>query len=380
MISTNRFKSGYLLLEDGTCFPGEVLIGSNPAFGEAVFNTSHSGYQEILTDPSYHRQIIIFTTPHIGNVGVNAGDSESDRIYGAGAVIRNVSPRPSNWRGEQDLMTWMESGGAPLLIGADTRSLTRHIRDRGAMRAGLFPGEVPRPAALDQVKTSPSIVNADLAAQVTSLSPYGVDASLLDSRWHPVDGEYPALRVAVLDFGVKRNILRELVRRQCAVIVLPANTSADDIIAQKFDGVLLSNGPGDPAAVTYGIETIRNLIGKLPLFGICLGHQLLALAAGLKTFKLPFGHRGANHPVRRERDQVVEITSQNHGFAVRADDPGKQWRVTHLNLNDFTVEGLEHADLPVFSVQYHPEASPGPHDSLNYFDRFIQEMQHAPAK
>jgi carbamoyl-phosphate synthase small subunit len=248
------------------------------------------------------------------------------------------------------------------------------------MRAGFFSSDASTSEALERVKVSPDMVGADLASEVTGGKSYALDSSILDSVWHPQKNSRSGLRVAVLDFGVKRNILRELARRGCEVTVVPAGTPAKDIIAGDYRGILLSNGPGDPAAVTYGVETIGNLIGKLPLFGICLGHQLLALAAGLQTFKLPFGHRGANHPVRREVDGTVEITSQNHGFAVKGDDLGKGWRITHTNLNDMTVEGLEHEELPVFSVQYHPEASPGPHDSLPYFDRFIQEMTDAQAR
>lgn len=372
-----RIVPGFLLLEDGTQFPAEALYGPTPAYGEAVFNTSHSGYQEILTDPSYRRQILVFTAAHIGNVGVNEEDVESDRVQAAGAVLRNLAPHPHNWRATGDLVSWLEAAGVPLLAGVDTRAITLHLRRRGALRAGIFAAETPLPAALESVLASPSMSGADLAAEVSCDVRYEFSPALQELSWQQVNQSGAGLRVAVLDFGVKRNILRELVCRGCEVVVLPAKTPAEDVLSGNFSGVLLSNGPGDPAAALYGIETTRALIGKLPLFGICLGHQLLALAAGLQTYKLPFGHRGANHPVRRERDQVVEITSQNHGFAVRSEGLGSNWRITHVNLNDGTVEGLEHAELPVFSIQYHPEASPGPHDSLNYFDRFIQEMQRA---
>lgn len=376
----SHFPSGYLLFEDGTRFDGEVLYGKASAFGEAVFNTSHSGYQEILTDPSYRRQIMVFTAAHIGNVGVNEEDVESNGVHVSGAVVRNLAPRPSNYRAQMDLLSWLDAAGIPLLTGADTRAITLHIRTEGAMRAGLFSADVSSSEALERVKASPVMVGADLASEVTCASSYAFDSSNLDSVWHPRKNSSNGLRAAVLDFGVKRNILRELARRGCEVTILPAGMPAKDIIAGDYQGIIISNGPGDPAAVAYGVETVRNLIGKLPLFGICLGHQLLALAAGLQTFKLPFGHRGANHPVRREADGTVEITSQNHGFAVKGNDLGKGWRITHINLNDLTVEGLEHKELPVFSVQYHPEASPGPHDSLPYFDRFIQEMTDAQAR
>ena len=368
---------GYLLLEDGTQFPGDALYGNAPSFGEAVFNTSHSGYQEILTDPSYRRQIMVFTAAHIGNVGVNPEDVESNRVQAAGAVVRNLSPKPRSWRAQGDLRSWMEKAGLPLLVGADTRAITLRLRSRGAMRAGIFSAATPPKEALEQVGASMEMTGADLASEVTCANPYHFDSGSLNPAWHPAGNSCGGLRVAVLDFGVKLNILRKLACHSCDVTVLPAKTSAEDILTGDYHGVLISNGPGDPAAITYGIETVRQLIGKMPLFGICLGHQLLSLAAGMETFKLPFGHRGANHPVRREADQIIEITSQNHGFAVRPEGLGKEWRITHINLNDHTVEGLEHIKLPVFSIQYHPEASPGPHDGLNYFDRFIREMRHA---
>ena len=368
---------GYLLLEDGSRFDGETFFGTVPVFGEAVFNTSHSGYQEILTDPSYCRQIMVFTAPHIGNVGVNQEDIESGKIQVAGAVVRALSPKPRNWRAQEGLSSWLEARGAPLLTGADTRSITLHIRTRGAMRAGLFPGNFPVDKALEQVKASPSMEGSDLASEVTCGEPYSVDLGELDPHWYPHLSNGAGCRVAVLDFGLKTNILRELLRRGCDVTVFPATTPSERILTSGFHGVLISNGPGDPAAVTNGIDTVRALIGKIPLFGICLGHQLLSLAAGLETFKLPFGHRGANHPVLRKQDNVIEITSQNHGFAVNAEKVTSEWRITHINLNDGTVEGLQHRDQPTFSIQYHPEASPGPHEGSGYFDTFIRDMRHA---
>jgi carbamoyl-phosphate synthase small subunit len=379
-MQNGKRPGGYLLLEDGAHFPGEALLGPTPAFGEAVFNTSHSGYQEILTDPSYRRQIMVFTAAHIGNVGVNDEDVESNRVQAAGAVVRNLAPHPRNWRSQDDLASWLNQAGIPLLAGADTRGITLHLRQTRAQRAGLFSAEMPLSQALDQVKASPNMLGADLTGEVTCAASYLFGPKDITSPWHPLDAEGAGLKVAVLDFGVKLNILRKLAARGCQVTVLPATTSAETVIKGNYHGLLLSNGPGDPAAVGYGFKTVRELIGKLPIFGICLGHQLLSLAAGLETFKLPFGHRGANHPVRRESDQTVEITSQNHGFAVRPSGVGKEWHITHLNLNDGTVEGLEHVKLPVFSVQYHPEASPGPHDSFIYFDRFLQEMRHAQAR
>jgi len=345
--------------------------------GEAVFNTSHSGYQEVLTDPSYARQIVTFTAPHQGNVGTNPEDLESDGVRAAGAVVRALSPRPSSWRSDTPLPAWLEAAGAPLLAGANTRAITLHLRTRGAMRAGIFAADTPQAEALDQVKASPDMAGADLASEVTCAAPYSFGADDLSQDWHPMTDAGAGLHVAVLDFGVKRSILRELVSRGCQVTVLPADTPAGQILAGEYHGVLASNGPGDPAAVIDAAGTLRHIMqAAIPLFGICLGHQLLSLAAGAETFKLPFGHRGANHPVRNEADGEVEITSQNHGFAVRDGGLPGDWEVTHINLNDQTVEGIAHRHMPAFSVQYHPEASPGPREALKYFDRFIQVMRN----
>jgi len=370
---------GYILFEDGLRLNGDLLLGKQAALGEAVFNTSHSGYQEILTDPSYRGQIMIFTAPHIGNVGVTPEDNESDRVQVPAAVIRRLPATPSNWRSQDRLETWLKKSGTPLLIGVDTRAATLHLRDAGAKRAGVFPSTTLEEQALEHVLASPSMTGADLAAEVTCEAPYHFDNTNLNPRWHTDRQAGQGLNVAVIDFGVKRNILQELACRGCAVTVLPADVSADVILAgpsqsKKYHGVLLSNGPGDPQAVDYGIATAKRLIGRMPLFGICLGHQILSLAAGFKTFKLKFGHRGANHPVRRESDGVVEITSQNHGFAVAPANAPEGWQITHINLNDHTVEGVAHKEYPVFSIQYHPEASPGPHDGNGYFDLFIKEM------
>lgn len=382
-MSNRRNSAGYLLLDDGARFEGEELFGSTDGLGEAVFNTSHAGYQEILTDPSYCRQIMVFTTPHIGNVGTNLTDMESSRIHCAGVVVRSLSPRPSNWRSREDLITCLERAGTPLLSGANTRAITLHLRTAGAMRAGLFSAQVPADEALARVKTSPSMEGADLAREVMCAQTSSFKLQRLpghDPCWHPPfagGGDFTP-RVAVLDFGVKANILRELSMRGCDVIVVPGSTPAQDLLQGDFHGFLASNGPGDPAAVTYGVETIQALLeAGRPLMGICLGHQLMALAAGAETYKLCFGHRGANHPVRREADKVVEITSQNHGFAVQPGSLGADWRVTHINLNDGTVEGLEHRRLPQFSIQYHPEASPGPHEGHAYFDRFVEDLCRA---
>jgi len=372
---SGNHRGGYLLLEDGTRFPGRVIQDSAQALGEAVFNTSHMGYQEMLTDPSYFGQIVVFTAPHIGNTGVNEEDIESSKVQAAGAVVRSLAPHPRNWRSQEDLSSWLIKENAPLLTAADTRAITLHIRSHGAMRAGIFSDRTPIDQALAQVKSSPSMVNTDLATTVSSKTVYAFTESDLPRQWQQFSNTGSGLRVAVLDFGVKRNILRELACRGCAVEILPGSTPADEIIRNAYHGVLLSNGPGDPAAVTCAIENTRRLLDtEIPLFGICLGHQLLAIAAGLETYKLPFGHRGANHPVRCERDKKVEITSQNHGFAVTAQGLGSDWEVTHINLNDNTIEGLAHASKPVFSIQYHPEASPGPHEALPHFDHFIRMM------
>ncbi len=377
-------QAGYLLLEDGARFDGSRLYGraGSGRMGEAVFNTSHSGYQEILTDPSYQRQIVTFCAPHQGNVGTNPEDLESDGVKAAGAVVRALSPSPSNWRSRSHLPDWLEEAETPILTGANTRAITLHLRTRGAMRSGLFSADVPQAEALEQVKASPSMAGADLASEVTCPERYKFDASELSSAWYPqVEGSPgKGLHVAVLDLGVKRSILRELARRGCDITVLPAATPGSEILAGGYHGLLASNGPGDPAAVGYAADTLGALLeARLPLFGICLGHQILALAAGASTFKLPFGHRGANHPVRQESNGAVEITSQNHGFAVNPEGIGGGFAVSHVNLNDQTVEGIRHPDLPAFSVQYHPEASPGPRDSLPYFDRFIEAMLNANA-
>ena len=370
--------SSFLQLEDGTIFHGTTPFEGTTCLGEVVFNTSHTGYQEILTDPSYYRQIVVFTAPHIGNVGINKEDYESEKVQVAGVVVRALVNKPRNWRAESDLGSWLKNAGVPVITGVDTRAVTLHIREYGAMRAGIFSGKTTESEALKQVKESPEMAGSDLATIVSCSTKYAFSTSELVERWHPTFENGDGLHVAVLDFGVKSSILRELVSRGCKVTVLPATTEANDIIASEFDGVLVSNGPGDPAAVKRGIETVKSLlVSKMPMFGICLGHQLIALAAGLKTFKLPFGHRGANHPVQRLKDKTVEISSQNHGFAVQSECISKDWCVTHLNLNDGTVEGLEHTSQSVFTIQYHPEANPGPHDGQFYFDRFISEMRHA---
>jgi carbamoyl-phosphate synthase small subunit len=366
-----------LVLEDGTAFRGRSFGAPGTVFGEAVFNTGMAGYQEVLTDPSYRRQIVAMTAPHIGNYGMNAADAESDRIQVAGFVVKEAARRASSWRAEQDLRTALAEAGVVSIEGVDTRRLTRHLRDRGAMRCAISTEALDTDALLARVIDSPGMVGADLAREVTTAEPYVVAATGGPARF----------RVATLDFGIKRNIVRQLAAHGCEVHVLPATTSADEVRALEPDGVFLSNGPGDPAAVTYGIDTTAALLGEVPVFGICLGSQLLGAALGAETYKLVFGHHGVNQPVLRREDGVVEITSHNHGFAVRASSLGEQVdeyrfrtrdhgrvEVSHLSLNDDTCEGLVCHDLAAFSVQYHPEAAPGPHDAAYLFERFTALM------
>jgi carbamoyl-phosphate synthase small subunit len=380
MTRTKRKGAGFLLLEDGARFPGDQLVGAESCLGEAVFNTSHSGYQEILTDPSYSRQIMVFTAPHIGNVGVNEEDYESGKVQAAAAVMRALSPCASNWRSELSLAQWLEANQIPLLSGVDTRAVTLHLREAGAMGAGIFPQDYDESEALRVVGDSPSMAGANLALGVTCAEPYDFGPEEVRGSFRGRQSEGEGLRVALLDLGVKRAILEELARRGCQVRVFPASAPAEELLDSAFQGILLSNGPGDPAATTGPGETVKILLqeaikGGRPLMGICLGHQLLCQAAGMETYKLPFGHRGANHPVRREADGQVEITSQNHGFAVRPEGLPAGFEVTHINLNDQTVEGLAHREAPVFSIQYHPEASPGPLEGINYFDAFVENMK-----
>jgi carbamoyl-phosphate synthase small subunit len=356
-----------VLLEDGAWFPGTAPLPFDSTCAEVVFTTNLSGYQEVFTDPSYLGQLVVMTAPMIGNYGINPEDVESDRPRVAGVVMRELSAQPSNWRSTGNLLDWLAQARVPVVDEVDTRQLTRHIRSRGAMRGVMAPGAEPTDAVRKQLAASPSMDGLDLASAATISAEY-------------MEGPADAKRhIVAFDFGMKRNILRLFVQQGCRVTVVPASTSAARVRELDPDGLFLSNGPGDPAAVGYAIETIRDLAdGSLPIFGICLGHQLLGLALGGETVKLPYGHRGGNHPVRDVHTGQVLITSQNHGFAVKGDTGGvpgaKALEVTHLNLNDGTVEGVRHREYPIFAVQYHPEASPGPHDAQGHFREFLQAL------
>jgi carbamoyl-phosphate synthase small subunit len=365
-----------LALADGTYFTGKALGAPGEVTGEVVFNTSMSGYQEILTDPSYAGEIVTMTYPLIGNYGINLEDVESARPHLAGFVVREASEFPSNWRSKMSLDAYLKENGIVGIQGIDTRALVRHIRDKGAQTGILSTVDLDPQSLVEKARTAPSIVGRDLVREVTCRQPYHWDEGPwdLEEGYRP-NGKPPRFKVVAYDFGIKRNILRNLVAAGCDVTVVPADTPAEEVLAMDPDGIFLSNGPGDPEPIVYAQENIRKLLGKKPLFGICLGHQLLSIALGGKTYKLKFGHRGGNQPVRRGDGHEVEITAQNHGFAVDAGSIENEAVTTHVNLNDNTVEGLVHKKLPAFSVQYHPEASPGPHDAHYLFERFIEMME-----
>ncbi|GIW50996.1 MAG: carbamoyl-phosphate synthase small chain [Gemmatimonadales bacterium] len=358
----------YVLLEDGTWFPGTARREFPPTTGEVVFTTNLTGYQEVFTDPSYLGQIVTMTATMIGNYGVNPEDVESTKPQVNGVVVRELSNRFSNWRAREALDEWLASHNIPIVEDVDTRRLTRHIRAAGAMRGIVAVGPEPTPEVRDRLEKSPRMEGLDLASLATTEGKRTVGDP--KARYH----------IVAYDYGMKENILRLFVSLGCRVTVVPAHTPAEETLELKPDGLFLSNGPGDPAAVKYALPMIRELAGKrgLPTFGICLGHQLIGLAFGGETVKLPYGHRGGNHPVRELENGRVLITSQNHGFAVRGEGkniPGaKELEITHINLNDGTVEGLRHRELPIFAVQYHPEASPGPHDARKHFAAFLEAL------
>ncbi len=363
-----------MALENGCVFTGESFGASGETAGEVVFNTSMIGYQEILTDPSYCGQIVTMTYPQIGNYGINPEDVESSKPQVAGFVVREYSKYYSNYRATESLGDYLKRFGVVGIEGLDTRKLTKIIRETGAMNAVISTTDPDNTSLIRKAKEFPSMSGLDLAKVVSTKIQYRFP---MDGKSEsPNNGSArPAFKVIAYDFGIKTTILRKLYARGCEVTVVPANFSAAEVLKLNPDGVFLSNGPGDPAAVTYAIENVRQLIGRRPIFGICLGHQILALAAGAKTFKMKFGHRGANHPVKNLSNGTVEVTSHNHGFAVDPDSLPPDYEVTHIDLNDNILEGFRHKSLPVFCVQYHPEASPGPHDSDYLFDEFLAAME-----
>ena len=375
MAETGDVTPAYLLLEDGRRFEGSSLGAEGSCFGEVVFNTAMTGYQEVLTDPSYVGQLVAMTYPLIGNYGVNDEDLESPTPKVAGFIVREAARRASSWRATGGISEYLASHGIVGITGVDTRALTRHIRNLGAMRGGIAPASTDETDFLDEIRAQPEMEGLNLASGVSTSESYVIPAKG-EERFH----------VLSYDFGVKAHSLKILSEHGCRVTVIPADTTKEQILAEAPDGIFVSNGPGDPSAVAQAAEAILALSEQgVPVFGICLGHQLIARAFGAQTFKLPFGHHGANHPVRALDQDHVEITSQNHGFSVEVAEDGTipgapDLRVTHVNLYDGTLEGLEHMSRPVFSVQYHPEAAPGPHDSRYLFERFVGLMEERSAR
>lgn len=373
-------QKALLVLADGSAYPGWSFGASGTTVGEVVFNTGMTGYQEVLTDPSYCGQIVLFTYPELGNTGVNPEDEESNQPQVRGAIARNITTRPSNWRSTQSLPDYLKQYKIPAIYGVDTRALTRRIRVSGAMNGAISTEILDETELLRLVQQVPSMLGQNLVKEVTTREVYEWSDPTSDTWEFRPTSDQPSgetFTVVALDFGIKRNILRRLARYGCRVVVVPANTAPEEILKYNPDGIFLSNGPGDPAAVTEGIETTKALLGAgKPMFGICMGHQILGLSMGAATYKLKFGHRGLNQPAGLS--QKVEITSQNHSFAIDPQSISEaQVDITHLNLNDQTVAGLRHKSLPLFSVQYHPEASPGPHDADYLFEQFVNEMRQS---
>lgn len=369
-----------LVLEDGTVFEGESLGAQGRTYGEVVFNTGMTGYQEILTDPSYAGQIVTLTYPLIGNYGINPDDFESRRVQVEGFIVREAAEVPSNWRAVQSLHNFLKDRNIVGIKGVDTRALTRLLRVRGVMMGTISTDETAE-ESLARLKSSPSYTGIDFARKVTTEEPYHWESGstrpmALDQR--PTTNDQPAarFRVALIDCGVKYNILRSLAELGCDTTVYPCTATATDILRNNPDGVMLSPGPGDPSQLSYVVDTVRELVGKKPIMGVCLGNQIIGYAFGSRTYKLKFGHRGSNHPVKDLATGRVYITSQNHGYAVDPDGLKDRMEVAHVNLNDGTVEGLKHRELPIFTIQYHPEASPGPTDSQYFFSQFIRNMEH----
>lgn len=371
----SKFSPAILVLADGSVFRGNAIGAQGATAGEVVFNTALTGYQEILTDPSYCRQIVTLTYPHIGNVGVNTEDAEANQVFAAGMVIRDLPVMASNWRKQQDLPDYLRAQGVVAIAGIDTRRLTRILREKGAQNGCIMAGEVDEAKALARAREFPGLAGMDLAKVVSTTEPYAWQEGV----WS-LDGYQPGAQakhhVVAFDFGIKRNILRMLAARGCKVTVLPAQATAEQALALAPDGIFLSNGPGDPEPCDYAIQAIRKLLESgIPIFGICLGHQLLALASGAKTTKMKFGHHGANHPVQDLDTGKVLITSQNHGFAADAATLPANVRITHVSLFDGSLQGIARTDKPAFSFQGHPEASPGPHDVGYLFDCFVNMME-----
>ena len=388
-LAETPLRPAVLALEDGRIFNGRAAGACTRRGGEVVFNTSLTGYQEVFSDPSYSGQIVCLTYPHIGNVGTNIDDQESHRPFIEALIVREFSPLASNWRSTETAQHYLDRHHIPVIWELDTRALVRHIRRVGALRGIVSTDGMPAEQLIEEARAVPSMSGLELASRVSCAKPYRwEEGSILTSLpWNEpseaaAEKEPHRFRVVAYDFGIKQNILRLLVDLHCDVQIVPARTPAEDVLAMKPDGVFLSNGPGDPEPIAYGVENIRKLLGRVPIFGICLGHQLCGLALGGRTYKLKFGHHGSNHPVKNMLTGHVEITAQNHGFALDPDSlPASEVEITHVNLNDYTNEGMRHRSLPLFSVQYHPEASPGPHDSHYLFRRFTEMMnEHGSAK